>query len=190
MFKMDGSKKNEADKEIEASKVRLPDSLPVALLVRSMPPQIDDVQRRLDQLDITNVSTDHIRDILSTRFADGDPARAADFIDLEQKAQAGIIVSHDPSIDLVGAENREGVTCYLDALLFAMFSKLDAFECMLNNDFPSDNPKYKLVNLLRIWVNMLRSGRLIQTDLVMHPPPLRARSSSSSPDETHSRRPR
>ncbi|KAL6854179.1 ubiquitin carboxyl-terminal hydrolase domain-containing protein [Trichoderma novae-zelandiae] len=66
---------------------------------------------------------------------------------------------------MVGAENRSAVTCYIDALLFAMFSKLDAFECMLRNDFPLDDPRNKLVTLLRIWVNMLRSGKLIHTDL-------------------------
>ncbi|KAM4056189.1 ubiquitin carboxyl-terminal hydrolase [Hirsutella rhossiliensis] len=147
MFKMDGSRQSSKhEAELEATK-------------------IEEIQRRLEQLNITNVSTDHVRDIMATRFADGDPTRAAEFIALEQKAQAGIVVSHDPSIALLGAENREAVTCYLDALLFAMFSKLDAFECMLSNEFPLEDPRYKLVNLLRMWVNMLRSGKLIHTDL-------------------------
>lgn len=141
-------------------------SLSTLTLFTDRKSQIEAIQRRLDQLNITNVSTDHIRDILATKFADGDPTRTAEFIDIEQKAQAGIIVSYDPSVHMVGAENRESVTCYLDALLFAMFSKLDAFECMLKNDFALDDPRYKLVNLLRIWVNMLRSGKLIRTDLV------------------------
>jgi hypothetical protein len=67
---------------------------------------------------------------------------------------------------MVGAENREYVTCYLDALLFAMFAKMDAFECILKNTYPTDDPRTKLVNLLRIWVNLLRSGKLIRTDMV------------------------
>lgn len=67
---------------------------------------------------------------------------------------------------MVGAENRSAVTCYIDSLLFAMFSKLDAFECMLKNDFPVDDPRNKLATLLRIWVNMLRTGKIIRTDLV------------------------
>ncbi|UKZ83426.1 hypothetical protein TrVFT333_011234 [Trichoderma virens FT-333] len=46
-----------------------------------------------------------------------------------------------------------------------MFSKLDAFECMLKTNFPEDDPRHRLVVLLRIWVNMLRSGKLIRTDL-------------------------
>lgn len=103
---------------------------------------------------------------MATKFVDGDPAKAAEFIDIEQKAAAGVIVPYDPAVRMLGAENREGVTCYLDALLFAMFSKLDAFECMLSNDFPQDEPKRRLVNLLRIWVNMLRTGKLIHVDLV------------------------
>ncbi|KAH7152313.1 ubiquitin carboxyl-terminal hydrolase-domain-containing protein [Dactylonectria estremocensis] len=127
--------------------------------------QVEEVMKRLDELNITNVTVDHINDIMATNFAAGDPKKAAEFIDIEQKAAAGIISRYDPSIDMVGAENRGNVTCYLDALLFAMFSKLDAFECMLKNDFPEDDSRAKLVTLLRMWVNMLRTGKLIHTDL-------------------------
>ncbi|PHH79045.1 hypothetical protein CDD82_2694 [Ophiocordyceps australis] len=149
IFKMDGSKQNakaDTEKELEESK-------------------IEDVQRLLDELDVTGVSTEHIRDILTTSFANGDAARTADFIDIETKAQAGVIVPYDPDVRMLGAENRSSVTCYLDALLFAMFSKLDAFECMLKNEFPHDDPRDRLVTLLRIWVNMLRTGKLIHADL-------------------------
>ncbi|KJZ74193.1 hypothetical protein HIM_06424 [Hirsutella minnesotensis 3608] len=149
MFKLDNqrqSSKQDVEKEVEDSK-------------------IDEIQRRLDQLDITGVTVEHIRDVLGSKFAAGDSDKAAEFIDIEQKAQAGAIVPYDPDTHLLGAENREGVTCYLDALLFAMFSKLEAFECMLRNDFPPEDPRFKLVNLLRIWVNMLRTGKLIHTDL-------------------------
>lgn len=87
---------------------------------------------------------------------------------MEEKASSGILVSYDPSIHLLGAVNRHAVTCYLDSLLFSMFVRLDSFECMLKNDFPPDDHKQKLVHLLRVWVNMLRSGKLIETDLVSH----------------------
>lgn len=73
---------------------------------------------------------------------------------------------YNPRVKMVGAENRGNVTCYLDSLLFAMFVKLDAFECILKNNFPPSDSRHKLVNLLRIWVNMLRMGKLIRTDLV------------------------
>jgi hypothetical protein len=77
----------------------------------------------------------------------------------------GLVKAYDPSTKLLGAENREGVTCYLDALLFAMFARLDSFEAMLYNSF-DDLPRKKLAGLLRLWVNMLRSGRLITRDIV------------------------
>ena len=77
----------------------------------------------------------------------------------------GLVKTYDPSTKLLGAENRDGVTCYLDALLFAMFARLDSFEAMLYNSF-DDLPRKKLAGLLRLWVNMLRSGRLITRDIV------------------------
>ncbi|KAK1243705.1 hypothetical protein MKX08_001843 [Trichoderma sp. CBMAI-0020] len=127
--------------------------------------KIEDIQRRLDALNITNITVEHIQDILVTKYANGDPQRTTEFIDIEQKSTSGVILPYDPSVHMVGAENRSAVTCYIDALLFAMFSKLDAFECMLKNQFPADDPRNRLVTLLRIWVNMLRTGRLIRTDL-------------------------
>ncbi|KAH6892224.1 ubiquitin carboxyl-terminal hydrolase-domain-containing protein [Thelonectria olida] len=148
MFKTDNSKQSpEAEKEKDTAK------------------DVEEVLKRLDELNITNVTPDHIHDIMATKFADGDPKKTVEFIDIEQKAASAIITPYDPGVDMVGAENRGNVTCYLDALLFAMFSKLDAFECMLKNDFPDEDNRTKLVTLLRVWVNMLRSGKLIHTDL-------------------------
>lgn len=92
--------------------------------------------------------------------------KTVEYIDIEQKSCAGIIIPYDPHVKMVGAENHANVTCYLDSLLFSMFAKSDAFECMLKNNFPEDEAKTQLVNLLRIWVNMLRSGKLIPADLV------------------------
>lgn len=112
------------------------------------------------------MAVEHIKDILATDYANGNAEKAVQFIDLEQKAASGVIMPYDRSIHMVGAENRGNVTCYLDALLFAMFSKLDAFDCMLKNDFPEEDNRSKLVNLLRMWVNMLRTGKLIHTDMV------------------------
>ncbi|KKP06497.1 hypothetical protein THAR02_01371 [Trichoderma harzianum] len=127
--------------------------------------KIEDILHRLDELHIMNITEEHVRDILGTKFVGGDLERAVQFIDIEQKSSSGIIVPYDPSVQMVGAENRSAVTCYIDSLLFAMFSKLDAFECMLKTNFPEDDPRHRLVILLRIWVNMLRTGKLIRTDL-------------------------
>lgn len=71
---------------------------------------------------------------------------------------------------MLGAVNRGNVTCYLDALLFAMFSRFDAFERMLKRVEFDNEPRQKLATLLRLWVNLLRSGELIQTDTVSSVP--------------------
>lgn len=68
---------------------------------------------------------------------------------------------------MLGAENRGSVTCYLDALLFAMFAKLESFECMLKQDLETPAAT-RLAALLRLWVNMLRTGKLIEADMVSY----------------------
>jgi hypothetical protein len=128
--------------------------------------QVKEIQDKLEEAGTAYITPDHIKAILATRFADGDVDKTVEFIQIEQKAYKGKIVPYDPHVEMVGAENRGNVTCYLDSLLFAMFAKMDAFECVLKNNFPPEDSRHKLVNLLRIWVNMLRSGKLIRTDMV------------------------
>ncbi|BDD62052.1 hypothetical protein MAP00_007047 [Monascus purpureus] len=48
-----------------------------------------------------------------------------------------------------------------------MFARLDCFEAVLYNSF-SDEPRRKLSIMLRLWVNMLRSGKLIAKDITKH----------------------
>lgn len=84
---------------------------------------------------------------------------------LLEDSEEGIIQNYDPGVKLLGAINREGVTCYLDALLFAMFARLGSFEAMLYKNF-EDPPRKRLATLLRLWVNMLRAGKLITTEIV------------------------
>lgn len=84
---------------------------------------------------------------------------------LLQDTYEGLVTPYNPSAKLLGAVNRDGVTCYLDALLFAMFARLDSFEAMLYKSL-EDPARKRLAGLLRLWVNMLRSGRLITTDIV------------------------
>ncbi len=91
--------------------------------------------------------------------------KAVELLQLQQQAFSGIIQPYDPQVDMLGAENRGNVTCYLDSLLFAMFAHLQAFESMLKNDLENESQR-KLAALLRLWVNMLRSGKLIHTDMV------------------------
>ncbi|KAI1391227.1 cysteine proteinase [Hypoxylon trugodes] len=129
--------------------------------------QIDDVRRRIADRDFPALSDDQIRYVLSSKYSSGDVGKAIELLVLQQKSLAGKILSYNPGVRMLGAENRGNVTCYLDALLFAMFAKLESFECMLTND-SMEEPQRKLAALLRLWVNMLRSGKLIETDMTEH----------------------
>ncbi|KAK3351215.1 ubiquitin carboxyl-terminal hydrolase-domain-containing protein [Neurospora tetraspora] len=126
--------------------------------------KIAEITKQLEELNYTEISEQGVRFSLNSKFANGDLNKAIELIRLQQKAVAGIIQPYNPNISMQGAENRGNVTCYLDALLFAMFAKLSAFECMLKND-PADENQRRLAALLRLWVNMLRSGMLIHTDM-------------------------
>lgn len=127
--------------------------------------KIDELSKRAEVLDdLHDISHDYLRFILRSQYAAGDVERAMELLVLHQKSISGSIVSYNPNVNMLGAENRGNVTCYLDALLFAMFAKLEAFECMLKND-PTNEPQRNLAALIRLWVNMLRSGKLIHTDM-------------------------
>ena len=103
--------------------------------------------------------------ILNDPNVKGDHARASEVMYILNESENGIIEAVKPSQTFMGAVNRDGVTCYLDSLLFAMFAMLDSYEAMLRRDF-IDEPRKRLVLLLRIWVNLFRTGRLITTDIV------------------------
>ena len=116
-------------------------------------------------MNMHDISDQYIHFALTGMYANGDVEKALEILLLQQKSFSGIIMPYNPNVSMLGAENRGNVTCYLDALLFAMFAKLEAFECMLKND-SSDEAQRKLATLVRLWVNMLRSGKLIHTDMV------------------------
>jgi hypothetical protein len=91
--------------------------------------------------------------------------KAYDILVLANESFEGELKDYDPNVGMLGAINRNMVTCYLDALLFAMFARLDSFEAMLYDNF-EDEPRQKLAGVLRLWVNLLRSGQLVKVELV------------------------
>ena len=115
---------------------------------------------------VTTFKDDDIAYALIGAYAQGDSGKAYELLMLLEESEEGIIKNYDPNVKLLGAVNREGVTCYLDALLFAMFARLGSFEPMLYKNF-EDAPR-KLATLLRLWVNTLRLGKLITTDIVRY----------------------
>ena len=91
--------------------------------------------------------------------------KAYDLLVLANESFEGELKDYNPNATMLGAVNRNMVTCYLDALLFDMFARLDSFEAMLYDSF-EDEPRKKLAAVLRLWVNLLRTGQLIKVDLV------------------------
>jgi Ubiquitin carboxyl-terminal hydrolase len=108
----------------------------------------------------------HIIWALRSYFARGNADNAYEFLLILSDSSEFIIRDYDAQTKLLGSENREGVTCYLDSVLFSIFAKLDSFEAMLLKDFP-DRPRARLGLLLRVWVNLLRSGKLITAEFAV-----------------------
>ena len=103
--------------------------------------------------------------VLRAQPSDGNVEKAFQLLMLYEDSISGLLKPFNPKIKMLGAVNREKVTCYLDSLLFAMLAKVDVFEAILYKSF-DDVPRRRLVNALRLWTNMLRTGRLITTDIV------------------------
>ncbi|MCJ1306943.1 hypothetical protein MMC25_000587 [Agyrium rufum] len=126
--------------------------------------KIKELSRRLAKTGITNFNEPDIEYVLNATYAKGDPEKAFDLLVLLEESKEGIVKEYDPDVRMLGAVNRHGVTCYLDSILFAMFARLESFEAMLYKTF-DDDPRKKLATLLRLWVNTLRVGKLITTDI-------------------------
>ncbi|KAI4220525.1 MAG: hypothetical protein L6R36_007564 [Xanthoria steineri] len=139
---------------------------------REVPTKADDkkikvILQRLANAGITRFKESDISHTLHAPSVDGDPEKAFSLMELYKDSEEGIVKPYDPSVKLLGAINREGTTCYLDSLLFAMFTRSGCFEAMLYTKF-DDEKKQRLATLLRLWINALRSGRLITIDITKY----------------------
>ncbi|SLM41289.1 Ubiquitin carboxyl-terminal hydrolase-like domain [Lasallia pustulata] len=124
------------------------------------------VKQKLARTGITSFTENDVEYMLRATDAHGNPQETFEMLVILAESQEGILREYNPNVKLLGAVNRKGVTCYLDALLFAMFARLGSFEAILYNSF-DDEPRKRLAMLLRLWVNVLRSGRLINEDITM-----------------------
>ena len=129
--------------------------------------QIKAIIARLEEHNVRDLKESQVEYALRSKSVNGDPDKAFDLLMLFEEALLGTIKEPDRTVKMVGAENRELVTCYLDSLLFAMYARLDSFEQILTDNF-SDASRKKLATIIRLWVNMLRSGNLITTDITKH----------------------
>lgn len=127
--------------------------------------KVQDIKAEFARLGKDDIPESRIEYALRSQSAHGDVKEAIRLLLLYEDSVAGVIHDYKPGTKLLGAENREKTTCWLDSLLFAMFAKTDVFEAVLHQQY-SDQERKKLVDALRLWVNMLRSGKLITTDIV------------------------
>lgn len=129
------------------------------------PSQIGIIKHRLHSAGYSSIEDEQIQYALGSKYANNNVDRAFDIVILFQESVEGIVKPYNPAVHMLGAENKDMVTCYLDTLLFSMFGRLSSFEPLLYTNF-DDEPRRRLSTLIRVWVNMLRTGKLIQTDVV------------------------
>ncbi|KAI5290937.1 hypothetical protein KEM54_006949 [Ascosphaera aggregata] len=98
-----------------------------------------------------------LRGILRSDYANNDPVKATELLSILADSIEGTIYDFLPNTKLQGAVNREGVSCYIDSLLFAMFLRFDCFQAILYNSFPDDTRNH-LVILLRLWDFIAAAG--------------------------------
>ncbi|RFU25989.1 hypothetical protein B7463_g10353, partial [Scytalidium lignicola] len=124
----------------------------------------DTIKQLLGQYGYEKIEDEEVTDALDSKYADGNVEKAVEMAILYRESVDGIIKPYNPDVHMKGAVNRQNVTCYLDTLLFSMFGRLSSFEPILYTQF-EDEPRRRLATLIRLWVNMLRTGKLIQTDI-------------------------
>lgn len=140
----------------------------------SSSPAVATIVKYFEALKLPIPPTAQIVALLKSPFTFGDVTRTFFLIRFFQVSQDGFFLTNQNQdrigglINYVGAENWENVMCYLDALLFAMFANLESFEPILfiSNQHPNAMVT-RLSALLRLYVNLLRSGNLVTRDITM-----------------------
>ncbi|KAJ2656947.1 hypothetical protein IWW48_004770 [Coemansia sp. RSA 1200] len=78
----------------------------------------------------------------------------------------GVLYNIDPRIQMCGAVNSGGTSCYIDSLLMALFGAQSSFDALLYvRDLGSESSN-KLLAITRLYVNFMRAGVLIDVWLV------------------------
>ena len=129
--------------------------------------QINLMRERLSKEGFNDIGDRQLQYGLFSKHADGNVDKALQLVKLFQESVEGVIKKYDPEVEMKGAVNNKYVTCWLDSLLFSMFAQLPSFEPILCTVY-DDEPRRRLSTLLRLWVNMLRTGMLINTDVVCY----------------------
>lgn len=117
---------------------------------------------------IPEIDRQSVKSALRNDFSQNDPARAKFLLEQYRDALAGMVVSISKQAQrkkLQGASNMNGISCYVDSLLFSMFSRMENFEPLLYQHF-DDMKRALLSTWLRLFVNLIRLGELVTKDIV------------------------
>jgi hypothetical protein len=69
-----------------------------------------------------------------------------------------IVLDRNRWYKMLGAQNLNGITCFLNATLFAMFCRSDScFDKLLYTAY--DGPVGRFATMVRLWVNMVYPSR-------------------------------
>lgn len=138
----------------------VPQTPPSVALVNETYEKVNQVIPEIDKLSVRNA--------LRNDFTQKDPSKAAFLLEQYRDAAAGVVVSISnvkARHALRGAVNTNGISCYMDSLLFAMFGRMENFEPLLYQSF-DDPVRDTLSTWLRLFVNLCRLGELITKDIV------------------------
>ncbi|ESZ93561.1 hypothetical protein SBOR_6044 [Sclerotinia borealis F-4128] len=122
--------------------------------------KIEHLRQLLQNEGRNDVNDEQILFCLNSKFAKGDAVKAHSFLVVIQESLSGIVYPYNPLTRMLGAENPTA-TCWLDSLLCALFSVPTQFQELLSQSY-EDPSKQKLIQLIRLWVNLLRKGILIE----------------------------
>ncbi|KAI1003763.1 hypothetical protein K3495_g4449 [Podosphaera aphanis] len=122
------------------------------------------IKQKLLDVGHLNPADELINFALASDYANGNPEKAYDILILFQESVDGLIHPCNPNIQLVGAINRNNVTCYIDSVLFAMLGVVHSYDLIFCGAFENDAQRL-LSRIVLLYANMLRAGKLIHLDL-------------------------
>ncbi|OLL26908.1 hypothetical protein NEOLI_000714 [Neolecta irregularis DAH-3] len=125
--------------------------------------QINRIVADIEQLGLL-IARDNVAQVFYGPYASRDSEKAKELLMMLRYAEDGRIEEICPSIGMRGAQNIRS-SCYLNSLLFVMFAHTDVFEPILYKRFEDSVAHQNMCAGLRLWVNMLRTGKLITCDI-------------------------
>ncbi|CAG8546244.1 2252_t:CDS:2 [Diversispora eburnea] len=124
--------------------------------------KVDQLRTYLEELGHP-LETTQIEVLLETN--DWNVAEVAEYCKDLCEAEEGLIADLQKNDVMIGAENDQNTSCYIDSLLFAMFARTQSFDGMLFAQ-PENTKVRDLQTHLRLFVNRLRMGKFMSAYMI------------------------